>query len=171
MFQKDDIVMYGTPGVCRISGIIEKDFGGDPHPYYELRPVYDEKSTLFVPVENEMLTKKMHRVLSAEEIDTMLTEVPNQEPEWIADETARKQHYKEILRSGDRPALLNAIKSLWKHQQLCRRQGKKIHVCDERFFKDAERILYDEFAYVLRIDRDKVLRYILDKIESAEAVD
>ena len=46
MFRKDDIVVYGAPGVCRIVGIIQKTFAGSTHAYYELQPVYDEKSTV-----------------------------------------------------------------------------------------------------------------------------
>lgn len=169
MYKKDDIVMYGTPGVCRVAGIIEKDFAGSAHQYYELHPVYDEKSTLFVPLENPALVEKMHRLLSAEDIEALLSAVPEQQPVWIADEAARKQHYKEILECGDRKALICAIKTLYLHQQECRKEGKKIHVCDERFFKDAERILYDEFAFVLKIDRDKILSYILSRTEEVTA--
>lgn len=169
MFKKDDIVMYGASGVCRIAGIMEKEFGGSLHSYYELHPVYDEKSTLFVPLENPALVEKMHQLLSSDDIEKLLADAPKQESRWIADEPARKQYYKEILERGDRKALLGAIQTLYRHQQACRESGKKIHVCDERFFKDAERILYDEFAYVLNLDRDKILGYILDKMENITA--
>ena len=47
--------------------------------------------------------------------------------------------------------------------------GRKVHVCDERFLKEAEKILYDEFAHVLDIEPEQVLPYIFDQIESAEA--
>ena len=169
MFKKDDIIMYGASGVCRIAGIIEKEFGGANHPYYELHPVYDQKSTVFVPLENSALVGKMHRLLSSQDIETLLTDVPKQESNWITNEPERKQHYKELLEQGDRKALMGAIQTLYHHQQSCHREGKHLHVCDERFFKDAERILYDEFAYVLNIDRDKVLNYILDKLQNATA--
>ena len=39
---------------------------------------------------------------------------------------------------------------------------------DERFLKDAERLLYDEFALVLRIKPDQVLPFILKQINSAQ---
>lgn len=169
MYKKDDIVMYGTPGVCRVAGITEKTFAGSTYRYYELRPVYDEKSTLFVPVDNQALVEKMHRVLSAEDIQELIQAAPGEETVWIEDETERKKRYKEIVESGDRKALICAIKALYSHQQEREKEGKKIHVCDERFFKEAERILYDEFAYVLRIDRSEILNYIFKQVEEPTA--
>ena len=38
---------------------------------------------------------------------------------------------------------------------------------DERFFKDVEQILYNEFQYVLDIQsKDDLMRYIFDRIEN-----
>ena len=35
--------------------------------------------------------------------------------------------------------------------------------------KDAERILYEEFAYVLHIERDQVLPFITEQIEAGKS--
>ena len=40
-----------------------------------------------------------------------------------------------------------------------------MHVADERFFKTAEKILYDEFALVLEIEPQQVLPFVLQQIE------
>ena len=60
------------------------------------------------------------------------------------------------------------IKALYHHQQVRQAQGKKLHVSDERFLKEAERTLYDEFALVLHISQEQVLPFILDQIEVTE---
>lgn len=168
MYTKGDIVMYGTQGVCKITGITEKKFAGERHEYYELKPVYDEKSVLFVPVKNEALVEKMHRVLSAEAVDELIQAMPEEGAVWIEDEKERKKRYKEVLEQGDRKALVRTIKSLYTYRQKLKAAGKKIHVCDENFLKEAERVLYDEFAYVLRIDREKILEYIVNQVEELE---
>ena len=168
MYRKDDIVMYGTQGVCRITGIMERNFDGGKHEYYELRPVYDEKSTLFVPVANETLTGKMHRVLSADAIDALIQAMPEEKTAWIVDEGERKRRYKDIMETGDRKELVKMIKTLYLYRQKQQAAGKKIHVCDEHFLKEAERILYDEFAFVLRIDREKILDYIIGQVGTQE---
>jgi len=122
---------------------------------------------LFVPVDNPALANKMHRLLSAEDIRALIRTAPEETPVWIADESVRKQHYKELLEKGDRKALIGAIKMLYQHRKDCQSQGKKVHVCDERFFKEAERVLYDEFAYVLKLERTQIVNYILSEIETA----
>ena len=48
-------------------------------------------------------------------------------------------------------------------------QGKKMHVSDERFFKEAEKLLYDEFAMVLEIKPEEVLPFILEQLRAEEA--
>ncbi len=38
-------------------------------------------------------------------------------------------------------------------------------MADEKFMKDAEKMLYDEFAYVLNINREDVLELIINEID------
>ena len=53
---------------------------------------------------------------------------------------------------------------LRKKQRLA--QGKRLHVVDEYFFKDAEQILYNEFQYVLQLEsKEALLDYILSHME------
>jgi CarD family transcriptional regulator len=52
------------------------------------------------------------------------------------------------------------------HQQELKEKGKKLRVSDERFLKDAEKVLYDEFAHVLDIKREEVLPFIFEQIET-----
>ena len=168
MYKKDDVVTYGSQGVCKVAAITEKNFDGIIHKYYELVPVYDQKSTFFVPVANSSLTGKMHSILSADAVKNLIKSMPGENPSWIEDESVRKSKYKEILESGDRKALIRALKALHTYRAFRFKEGKKIHVCDEHFIKDAERVLYDEFAFVLDIDRDNILDYIASFLGAVE---
>ena len=76
MFQVNDMVLYGTNGVCKVVDIDERDCGGRMVEYYILKPIYAANSTIFVPVNNEKLTSKMRYVLTKEEIDTKLRAIP-----------------------------------------------------------------------------------------------
>ena len=40
-----------------------------------------------------------------------------------------------------------------------------MHAADENFLKEAESVLYEEFAYVLNIRREEVLPFIQHEIE------
>ena len=48
-----------------------------------------------------------------------------------------------------------------------------MHVADERFLNEAEKLLHEEFAHVLHIKREQVLSFIFEqiKIEERTALD
>lgn len=133
--------------------------------YYILQPVYDNRSTVFVPVDNEALTTKMHRILSAEEIYDLIRDMPDTDTIWTDNEEVRREKYKEILKGGNRRDLIRMIKTLYTRQQHYYKTVKRS--CAQRtnvFWKEAERVLHEEFAHVLNIQRDQVLPFILEQI-------
>lgn len=164
MYSKDDIVMYATQGVCKITDITTKEIGGKKIDYYVLKPIYSETSLLYIPVANEKLTSRLRRVLSKEEIIELIKSLNDEESVWIENENLRKEKYKELLSNSDRRGLIAMIKTLYIHKNYLYEQGKKLHVSDERFFKDAEKILYEEFALVLNIKTEEVLPFIKEQL-------
>lgn len=164
MYSVNDTVMYSSYGVCMISAIEERDFSGEKLEYYVLRPVGDSKNTFYVPVKNEKLTAQMRKVITKDEIDSLLRIMPDDNDIWIEDENQRREEYRRIIREGDRKELVMLIKTLYLYQKSRRDQRKKLHSADEHFLKDAESMLYDEFAFVLGIEKDKVVDYIREHI-------
>ena len=67
MFLKNDIVRYGAHGVCKIADIAEKNFNGVPVEYYALKPIYNDTSTIYVPLHNHRLSlsKKEYRFVKS----------------------------------------------------------------------------------------------------------
>lgn len=170
MFQIDDIVLYGAEGACRITEISKKVFGTKTEEYYVLKPVYREKSTVFVPTGNEALVAKMHKALSAEEVYDIIRAMPEESTIWIEDENERKNRYREIIVGSDRKELVKLIKTLYEHRQEQQGKGRKMHLSDERFLKDAEEKLHSEFAIVLDLEPGEVLPFIMDQIQGAGGV-
>ncbi len=168
MFKKDDIVMYASQGVCKITDIVTQEVCNESSEYYVLQPVYSNTARVYVPVSNENLTNKMRRVLSKEELNEMIDNIPEVASEWIENEHIRKEHYKEIISGSDRASLICMIRELYLHREALAKQGKKLHASDERFFKEAEKILYEEFALVLNIDTKEVLTYIKNRLGLSE---
>ncbi len=168
-YKINDVVVYGSEGICRITEITKKPFRDREVTYYVLKPLFNTASTLFVPVDCEKLTSKMHKALSSEEIHALIQTLPEQDVMWIDDEAERKVRYKEILANGDRLQLIRMIKALYFHQEQQRALGKKLHISDDNIFKEAQRLLHDEFSAALGIPRDEILNYI-DQI-IAEASD
>jgi len=162
-FKVNDTILYGAQGVCKIAEISERKFSDKSMEYYVLKPVQDEKATLFVPVNNEKLLDKMRRVLTAAEICELVKVLPDENTMWIENETQRKEKYKEILTNGDRVELVRLIKTLHQRQIDQKDKGKKLHISDDRFMKEAIRMLHAEFAHVLDIQFEQVLPFILQE--------
>lgn len=168
MFQVNDTIMYGTQGICTIVDIAEKDFMGTKKLYYVLKPMGDKAATLFAPVHNEKVESKMRRILTEEEIYQLIESMPNEETQWIENENQRKEQYKRIILGGNHAELIRMIKALYLHKQEREADGKHLYLSDERFFKEAERILYDEFQYVLNVKREDLMPLIFEKCKKTE---
>ncbi|HMM06372.1 MAG TPA: CarD family transcriptional regulator [Clostridiales bacterium] len=167
MYQKDCVVIYGLHGVCRIADITIKDFSGQEETYYILKPIFDDRSTFFVPVKNDS-AHRLRPLLSIEEVKELIKGISCQDVIGIEDEKHRKDAYKKIIESGDRGEMMRLIKTLYARKEEQQKAGKKQHIIDEHFMKEAESILYDEFAYVLEIKKDDIIPYIKKEMETSE---
>ena len=166
MFKINDVLVYGTQGVCKIVDIEEKRISGVTKKYYVLKPTDEKAPTIFAPIDNEYVLKKMRKLLTKKEIDGLIDSMPDKDPTWISNENERKEQYKNIIASGDHLELIKLIKALYAHKKAREADGKRLHMSDERFFKEAEQILYDEFQYVLKLrNKDELMIYILKRIE------
>lgn len=169
MYQVGDTVMYGTEGVCTIADLQKMKVGRETSLYYVLRPVYREGSTIFVPVGNETLTAKMRRLLTKEDIDSLLAHICREELNWIEDAAERKAEFHRILTAGDRKELLGMIRALYLHRQSLQSAGKRLRTNDDQMLRDAEKLLNDEFALVLNIQPHEVSDYIRVRVEEPAA--
>ena len=168
MFAVGDAVVYGTQGVCKISEIVEMTVAKVTREYYVLVPVYAEKATLYVPVDNEDVIKsRMRPVFSADEVDAIINNVSEGTAmPWISNDMRRKEFCVNTLKSGDRTELMRLIGMLYSHQKDMKEQKKHFHIADERYLKEAENLINEEFAYVLGIEKNEVQRYIAKKISN-----
>ena len=158
-FKEGDVVVYGSQGICRITGTEKMRVGGKSTVYFILNPVYRKNSKIFVPSDNEKLMEKMHSV-----IDELIRNAAEDTSEWIENDAERKDFFKSALASGDRGKIINVIKTIRLHKTEREESGKRLHQSDEAFLKEAEALIYEEFAVVLGIEPVKVLDYIMDEI-------
>ena len=167
VFQINDVIIYGGQGVCQITGIEEKVINGVKKTYFVLKPVSDRSATIFAPADNELVLNKMRRLLSKDEIHKLIDSMPQEDAQWVANENERKELYRSILAKGDHLELIKMVKAIYAHKKRREAEGKRLHMSDERFFKDAELILYNEFQYVLELEsKDELVNYIFSRIEN-----
>ena len=164
MFQQGSLVVYGMHGVCKILGMEVRRIDRNSVEYYVLEPVKQSGDRYYVPLQNATAVSKMRPLLSTEQLDALLSSLEASQNAWIADENQRKQKYRELITSGDRAALLSMVKALHIHKEAQVAQGRRLHLCDENFLRDAENLLGGEFSLVLGIPPDGIGAYIKSKL-------
>ena len=166
MFQINDVISYGAQGVYKITAIERKAIGKEKKDYYVLTPVNERDPLVFAPVGNPFVQQKMRRLLTQEQIHKLIDSMPTEGALWVENENERKERYKSILSKGEHVELIQMIKAIYAHQKKREAEGKRLHMCDEYFFRDAEQLLYNEFRYVLGLDsKEELMRYIFDRIK------
>lgn len=165
MFKINDIVVYGQQGVCRIAGIDEKKLDGQTKRYFVLIPVSAKGTTFYVPTWKEQAWSKMRSVMTKQEINELIDGLVGKPSAWIENENERKDTYRRILAAGDQRAVVGMLRSLFARKKEREAEGKRLHLADEYFMKEAEQLLYSEWQYVLELDRMGLMAYILDRVE------
>ena len=169
MFAVDDYIIYGNHGVCRVQkiGTVSLSMVDKNKVYYTFRPVYKNEAVVYAPVENP---KSIIRpVLTKEEADTLIEEIPQLDSVWIANEKEREAQYKAALKTCDCRELIRIIKTLYCRKMDRIRDGKKVTVVDERYFRQAEEQLYGELAFAMNMDRSQMSDYLTERISKLEA--
>lgn len=165
MFQCGDMVVYGIQGVCRIADIEEKNLNGRSIAYFVLEPANQAGAQYFVPKDNPAATSKLRKVISRADVDALLDSDEVKQDVWIADENQRKAKYRELIARPNCAELLGVLRSLYLHKQERLAEGKKPHICDENFMRDAERLIRTELAFALDIPQETVAAYLQEKLE------
>lgn len=171
MYKVNQMVSYGPQGVYRISEIADKNITGKTIKYYVLKSVKGSSSVVYVPVDNKVLVGKIRPVLTAKEVHDIINDMPNETLEWIEDDDERKDKFKTVILESDPAELAKMIRTIYRHRRELNANGKKLHLSDERFFNDAERVLYNEFSIALKISSDSVESFIIEQIGEDETAD
>lgn len=160
MYKIGEVVLYGTNGVCKIEEVSKQRLAGSVMEYYVLKPLFSQVSTLFVPTNNEVLVSKMRHILTEKAIKDILDNL-SVVPEWIDDKNERFNFCKDTIANGDLKAIIYLIRMLHAHQKEQNNKGRHLHISDERFLREAEKMACDEIAYALNIERSEIVPMLL----------
>ena len=169
MFQVGDMVCYGTAGACRITSHEARRYGDKVQNCFVLKPVFDKSMTICVPDGNPALMERMHPVMTREEILALIREMPGENAQCDPDPDARKKYYHETLKNGDHRELLRMVKALYAFKKKRQAAGKRLSGFDENAMREAENMLYSEFALVLDIQPKEVVPFIRRELGGEEA--
>ena len=164
MFSIGDYVMKTSKGVCHIDDITHLDMAGIDKDklYYVMTPIDGKGSTLYVSVDTAQ--ESIRAAMTKGQAEDVIDSIPSIEEAWVENDKLREQCYKDAVRSGSPEALIGIIKTIYARKKLREGQGKKNTAVDERYFKQAEDLLFAEIAFALGKSKDDIRDSITDMI-------
>lgn len=164
MYQSGEFVVYGIHGVCRVLGKEKQLVNRKRTEYLVLEPMAQNESKFYLPTQNPTAMGKLKAVLSRDEMDVLMTSEEIRQDCWIQEENLRKQHYRDLIGSGDRVALLRMVSSLYRYKDEQAAAGRKFHQCDDNFLRDAEKLLCSEISLVMELEPEKAREYLRNQL-------
>ena len=145
-----DHVMYGVSGACQIVEIGPLEFGGPDKIYYSLKPVYDARDTIYVPITREeeisrrvMGKKKAQETVKAIGESRMEGQMPDRETCDV------------ILQNADSIEVSNLIRHLRNIRAINKKNHKSLNITDAKYLTYAERIIVSELSVALCVSMEE----------------
>lgn len=167
MYEKGDLIIYGNQSVCRVENIGMISIGNQPNEreYYTLNPIFIDGMT-YAPVDTAVY---MRPLITIEEVNQLLETICNVEANMNDIQNLKQltDYYKETINEYTCSDLIQLICNVKAKKEILAQQNKKLGQTDERYKKEAEDLLHQEFAAVLDISKEAVIEYIEEKIKVA----
>lgn len=170
-YEVGEFVSKPVTGICKIEDIRYLDEQGKKEDklYYLMKPVEDEKGTIYVPVSNT--AAGLRRCLTREEAWKLIERIPKIPTAWTNNERMREQKYKEAVKANDPEALVAIIKMIYQRKQERLSQGRKCTATDTKYFQIAENLLYMELGVALGKPKQEVCKTIIDCVNHSRSED
>lgn len=166
MFKKGDYIVYGSTGICEVLDVTTMHMDGIPDDklYYILQPYQKNGSEVFTPVDNKRTV--MRNIIPPLKAKELLESMEDLEDFKVPVQKFREDSYKKCIRGCDCREMMGLIKMLH-HKKMDRlAHGKNFPTTDERYLRIAEDNLIQELAFSLGTSKEKISRYIYDRISS-----
>ncbi|MCI2046282.1 MAG: CarD family transcriptional regulator [Faecalibacterium sp.] len=168
MYSVNDLIIYGSSGVCRVEAIgVPEDIpsAAPERSYYTLRPLFDN-GTIRVPTDAKVF---MRPVMTRSEADAIIAGIP----EMPADNSCisnspqlLSEHYKSYFTSHRCEDLLTLIKSVYAKNARAGTHGKSIGRTDQHYFQRAKDLVEQELSIALEMPLEEVGPYIAQKVDA-----
>ena len=158
MYQIGELVVYGSIGVCRVDAISCPDPDSSKQ-FYQLAPLY-QSGVIYTPVEPGRIP--MRPVMSRDAALALLEQIPTVRAEIYRERTLQllAQRYQSTLQTADPLQLLSLAMSVSRKRRQAESLNRRLGMVDERFGRQAERLLFGELAIALDISVDEVPAHI-----------
>ena len=166
MYESGTYIVYGVQGVCKVIGKEKQLINRKRTEFLVLEPLVNSESRFFVPTQNPAAMSKILSILSREELESLMTSPQLREDCWIIHENIRKQHYRELLSSGDRVQIMRMVYALYRYKDEQLAAGRKFHQIDDNFLRDAEKLICSEISLVMELTMEESREYLRNKLSA-----
>lgn len=159
-----DTVMHPSEGVCTIMELRPMEFRGtEKRVYYILKPATEKSSsTVYLPVARGNTI--LRQLLSEEGIRTLIARSHEYAGLWINDSKQRKETFTKILSEGNYAKIIRMLQEIHEESAIREAEGKKPCASDEAIRTEAERLLHQEFSYVLKMSVEETTAFIVREL-------
>lgn len=166
--QKGQFVYYRNMGICQLDDIETQCMDGENSIlYYKLKPLVDQKSTFYVPV--SIADDKLRPVLTKDEVYQIIDSIQPSDDDtshWSDNRRERKEMYAKVIKSDDYREVSQMITGLYYRKQSLEKQGKRFSAMDESAMHNAERLMLEEFSFVLDMNENDLRNFIDQRVNS-----
>lgn len=170
MFQVGDLLVYGTTGVCRVEDLCRPNLTGRDKDtlYYQLKPLHQD-GLIYALTENCKVV--MRPLISRQDAEALLSLIPSLQPEVYRAPTtqALTAYYQHALRSNDCRALTELVLSIYVKRQQAEAQNRRLGLVDERYLKQAERLLCGELSVALDMEFSEMQTILAQNVSRQNA--
>ena len=165
MFKENELLVYESSGVCRVTAITEKSFSDEPpRLYYELTPLFSNDGTIYTPVDNPKVT--MRPVITREKALEIIRDIPGNKVKSYEGlrNTELEAKYREASESHRCEDLIPLVMSIYEKARAAKQSGRKVSEVDSRYMKRIEDLVNGELSVALGISREEVPAFIAKEI-------
>lgn len=149
MFEIGEVIVHNKLGLCSIKDITTIN----DMDYYVLTSNKDT-TKIMIPITNS--NNLIRKTTTKQEIDELVTKLPNIKVDSINDFKTRVRKYDELLKSGQTEKLVVLLKMIYNYKK----EKNNLTAADKEISKTAEKLLFDELSYVLDIKSNEVEKYL-----------
>ncbi|MBQ6859315.1 MAG: CarD family transcriptional regulator [Clostridia bacterium] len=161
IFYAGDTVMHPSEGVCTIAELRDMQLSGrEMRKYYVLKPMTEKSSsTVYLPIARG--NTLLRRLLTEEGIHQLIQDSRTYKGLWIADSKQRKDAFSAILSEGNYAKMICMIREIREESARREAEGKKPCASDEAIRAEAERLIQQEFSFVMKLTIEETVQMIM----------
>ena len=162
MYKINDLVLYSTHGICKVTDITDKNFSDEIKSYYELRTLRDIKLQINIPVGSTKL--QMFDLMNEKEAVTVIDSFKRAEKVTFEKNYFLSPSFNKMIADADRSKAVSTIYSLLLRKKQLLSEGKKVTIQESKALATLQGIIYNELALALKNSYEEIEAMIEENI-------